>query len=60
LERAAKNLSGINNDMQAVRRDGSLNPAEKREKLDSLTVERNALLKDAVQGSKAAQKEKKQ
>lgn len=60
MERAAKNLSGINNDMQAVRRDGSLNPAEKREKLDSLTVERNALLKDAVQGSKAAQKEKKQ
>ena len=56
LERAQKNLSGINNDMQAVRRDDSLNPAEKRQKLDSLTVERNALLKDAVQASKAAQK----
>ncbi len=60
LEHAAKNLSGINNDMHAVRRDDSLNPAEKRQKLDGLTVERNALLKDAVKASKAAQKERKQ
>ena len=58
LERAAKNLGAINNDMEAVRRDQSLTPTEKRQKLDALTVERNALLKDAVQASKAAQQEK--
>lgn len=58
LERAAKNLSGINRDMEAVRRDGNLTPAEKRAKLDDLTVERNALLKAAVLDSKAAQKAK--
>ncbi|MBK7022321.1 MAG: hypothetical protein IPH41_01965 [Sulfuritalea sp.] len=58
LERAAKTLGTINNDMQAVRRDQSLTPAEKRLKLDALTVERNALLKDAVQDSRAAQKAK--
>jgi len=39
-------------------RDQSLTPAEKRLKLDALTVERNALLKDAVQDSRAAQKAK--
>ena len=55
LERAAKNLSGINKDMLAVRRSDST-PAEKRQKLDALTVERNALLKAAVQDSKMAQK----
>lgn len=54
LERAAKNLSGINRDMLAVRRSEAT-PAEKRQKLDELTVERNALLKAAVQESKAAQ-----
>ncbi|MRR50708.1 MAG: hypothetical protein EG825_07290 [Rhodocyclaceae bacterium] len=58
LERAAKNLSGINKDMEAARRDGALTPAEKRQKLDALTVERNALLKAAVIESKAAQKSK--
>ena len=58
LERAAKNLGAINNDMQAVRRDDSLTPTEKRQKLDALTVERNDLLKRAVTESKAAQKEK--
>jgi hypothetical protein len=56
LERAAKNLQGINRDMEQVRQDGNLNPRQKRERLDALTVERNALLKDAVQASKAAQK----
>ena len=54
LERAAKNLAGINRDMLAVRRSDAT-PAEKREKLDALTVERNALLKAAVTKSKAAQ-----
>lgn len=58
LERAAKNLSAINNDMQAVRRDPLLSPEEKRAKLDELTVERNALLKAAILDSKAAQKER--
>lgn len=58
LERAAKNLAGINRDMEAVRQDGNLNPRQKRERLDELTVERNALLKAAVQDSKAAQKAK--
>lgn len=56
LERAAKNLGSINNEMQAVKRNDALTPAEKRQKIDSLTVERNALLKAAVTESKAAQK----
>lgn len=55
LERAAKNLSGINKDMLMVRRSDA-SPAEKRRQLDELTVERNALLKAAVQDSKGAQK----
>ena len=58
LERAAKSLSVINNEVQAVRRDVDLTPAEKRQKLDALTVERNALVKAAVTESKAAQKER--
>lgn len=58
LERAAKNLSGINRDMEAVRRNGDLTPAEKREKLDGLIVERNALVKAAVMDSKKTQKER--
>jgi len=56
LERAAKNLGAINNEMQQVRQDGNLTPRQKRERLDALTVERNALLKAAVTDSKAAQK----
>jgi hypothetical protein len=56
LERAAKNLSGINKDMLAVRRSDAT-PEEKRQQLDALTVERNALLKAAVLDSKAAQRE---
>ncbi|MBW7902946.1 MAG: hypothetical protein H3C26_15800 [Rhodocyclaceae bacterium] len=58
LERAQKSLSAINRDMQAVRRDPALTPAEKRQKLDVLMVERNALLKGAVLESKKVQKEK--
>ncbi len=34
-----------------------MTPAEKRQKLDALTIERNALLKQAVTESKAAQKD---
>jgi hypothetical protein len=58
LERAAKNLGVINKDAEQVRRSDA-SPAEKRQKLDALTVERNALLKDAVQASKAAQQQEK-
>jgi hypothetical protein len=60
LERAGKNLQGINKDMLVVRRDATLSPEEKRQRLDQLTVERNALLKAAVQDTEAALKEKKQ
>jgi len=56
LERAAKNLTGINHEMLAVRRDAALTPEAKRAKLNALTIERNALLKGAVLDSKAAQK----
>lgn len=55
LERAAKNLTVINRDMQQVRRDDSLTPAEKRQRIDELTAERNALLKASVQDAKRAQ-----
>ena len=55
LERAAKNLQGINSEMKAVRRAADLVPAEKRQRLDELTIERNQLLKDAVLAAKAAQ-----
>lgn len=55
LGRAAKGLQGLNADMLATRRDQSLSPAEKRQRLDELTVERNQLLKDAVLAAKAAQ-----
>lgn len=55
LERAQRHLQGINAEMRDVRRATDLSPAEKRERLDTLTVERNQLLKDAVQAAKAAQ-----
>ncbi|MBK8760426.1 MAG: hypothetical protein IPM03_08315 [Sulfuritalea sp.] len=55
LEHAAKSLGAINNEMEQVRRSDAT-PAEKRQKLDALTVERNALLKGAVTDSKGAQK----
>lgn len=58
LERAAKNLGVINKDSEAVRRDQSTTPAEKRQKLDTLTVERNDLLKAAVTASQEARKQK--
>lgn len=58
LERAAKNLQNINAEMRDVQRSADLTPAEKRQRLDELTVERNQLLKDAVQAAKAAQQQK--
>lgn len=54
LERAAKNLQGINQEMRQVRRL-DISPDEKRQRLDALMVERNALLKDTVTDAKAAQ-----
>ncbi len=59
LEKASENLRGINKDMDAVRRDQSLTPAEKRQKTDALTVERNALLKAIVTDAQHAQQEAK-
>jgi len=55
LERAAKNLSAIQKDMMAVHRSQAT-PEEKRQKLDALIVERNALLKATVMDAKAAQR----
>ena len=39
----------------AGRRAADLTPQEKRQRLDALTVERNVLLKAAVEDAKAAQ-----
>ena len=50
-------MSAINKDALAVRRSDAT-PAEKRQQLDALTAERNALLKGAVLDSKGAQKVK--
>lgn len=58
LERANKNLQGINGDMRAVRRNPELTPEEKRQRLDQLTVERNDLLKRTVLDTQSALKEK--
>lgn len=54
LERASRNLHGINADMEQVRRS-DLTPAEKRQRLDALTVEKNELLKATVLDVKAQQ-----
>jgi hypothetical protein len=58
LERAAKNLQGINQDMRMVQRSNDT-PDEKRQKLNALTVERNALLKATVEDAQQAQETKK-
>ncbi len=60
LERAARNLQGINADMRKVRRDDAMSPEEKRTRLDALTVQRNDLLKRAVKDTQAAMKERQQ
>lgn len=57
LGRAAKNLQGINQEMRFVQRS-NITPEEKRQKLDALMVERNALLKETVQDAQKAQLEK--
>jgi hypothetical protein len=58
LERAGKNLHAINQEMRLVRRSDAT-PAEKRQKLDELTTERNALLKATVQDAQRKQTETK-
>lgn len=57
LERAAKSLQSINQEMRKVRR-GDTSPDEKRTSLDKLTIERNDLLKRAVLDSKASTNDK--
>lgn len=47
LERASRNISGINADMEEVR-NSILTPEEKRAKLDALIGEKNELLKATV------------
>lgn len=56
LERANKELRGINGDMLEARRS-DMTPAEKRQRLDALTVEKNKLLKAAVLDVKEQQRE---
>lgn len=48
LQRAAKHLSTIEKDIEEMKR-ANLTPEEKRRHIDSLTVERNALLKAVVE-----------
>jgi hypothetical protein len=48
LDKTSRTLSGIRKDMDAVYRDRSLSPAQKRAKLDALQAERNRLTKEAV------------
>ena len=55
LGRAAKTLAGINKDMLAIHRSDAP-PAEKRQKLDVLLAEKNAMLKAVVTDAKAAQR----
>lgn len=53
LERASRNISAINADMEEVRsRVHTETPTEKRAKLDALTVEKNELLKTTVRDVK--------
>jgi hypothetical protein len=56
LERANKNAMSFAKDMHQVRNDRTLTPAEKRQRLDELTAERNALFKAAVTDAKSAQR----
>lgn len=55
LDRAAKNLQHINAEMMRVHRDKTLTPEEKRQSLDQLIVEKNALLKATVQDAERVQ-----
>ncbi len=56
LERAQQNVRVINAEMMKTRRDKDLSPEQKRQRIDELLAEKNALLKATVQDAKAAQK----
>ena len=56
LGRAARNVQQVNAEMMQVHRDKTLTPAAKRERLDGLIVEKNALLKATVLDAEAAQR----
>lgn len=56
LERAQQNIRVINAEMMKTHRDKDLSPEQKRQRIDELLVEKNALLKATVQEAKAAQK----
>lgn len=56
LERAQQNVKVINAEMMKTRRDKDLSPEQKRQRIDELLAEKNALLKATVQDAKAAQK----
>ena len=58
LERAARNVQAINADMMKVHRDKALTPEGKRQRLDELIVEKNALLKASVLDAEKAQRGK--
>lgn len=52
LQRVSKYLSTIEKDIEEVKHSSELSPEEKRGHIDSLTLERNALLKAAVEDVK--------
>lgn len=52
LQRVSKYLSTIEKDIEEVKHSSDLSPEEKRGHIDSLTLERNALLKAAVEDVK--------
>jgi hypothetical protein len=56
LERAQQNIKVINAEMLKTHRDKSLTPDERRQRIDELIAEKNALLKATVMDAKAAQK----
>ena len=56
MERAARKVQAINVDMMKVHRDKTLTPEGKRQQLDELIVEKNALLKASVLDAERAQK----
>lgn len=60
LERASKTVQQINAEMMLTHRDKTLTSEEKRQRIDELTIEKNALLKATVLDAKAAQALKKQ
>ncbi len=57
LERAQQSIKAINAEMMKTHRDKVLSPGEKRQRIDELLAEKNALLKATVLDAKAAQKQ---